>query len=183
MDLEILTSLGWIEVVANHYRTDHDLGSHSKGSKKDLKIIDNDKKVLPWVWEDSMGIDRLLYCIMDIAYTEDKVGGEERVVLKFPGHVSPYKVAVFPLVKKGGLKEKAEEVFADLKSCFPAFLDISGSIGKRYRRQDEIGTPFCVTVDHQTLEDSTVTIRERDSTKQERVKISDLKNFLWKKVM
>ena len=182
-DLEILTSLGWIEIIANHYRTDHDLKSHSKGSKKDLQVIDSDKKVLPWVWEDSMGVDRLFYCLMDIAYTEDKVGGEERVVLKLPEHVAPYRVAVFPLVKKGGLKEKAEEVFSDLNQCFPTFLDISGSIGKRYRRMDEVGCPFCITVDHQTLEDDSVTVRERDSTKQERVKISELKNFLWKKVV
>ena len=182
-DLEINTSLGWIECAANNHRSDYDLTVHSKGSKKNLEVVDIDGKVLPNVWEISIGIDRVLYCLLDIAYTEDKVGDEDRVVLKISPTISSYKVAIFPLVKKDGLKEKAEEVFSELSECFPAFLDISGSIGKRYRRQDEIGTPFCVTIDHQTMEDKTVTLRERDSTDQKRIKLSELKNILWEKVM
>jgi glycyl-tRNA synthetase len=182
-DLEVNTSVGWVEVAANNHRSDYDLTVHSKGSKKDLSVVDGDKKVLPNIWEISIGIDRILYCLMDIFYCEDKVGGDERTVLKLPPQVSPYKVAIFPLVKKDGLKEKAEELFSDLKQCFPCFLDISGSIGKRYRRQDEIGTPFCLTIDFDTMKDNTVTLRDRDSTKQKRVAIKDLKNLIWEKIM
>ena len=182
-DLEVNTSLGWIEVCAHHNRGDHDLKSHSKGSGKDLSVIDVDKKVLPHVWESSMGIDRLLFCILDLSFVEDKVGGEKRSLLKFAPHIAPYKVAVFPLVKKDGLKEKSQEVFNTLSNLYPCFLDISGSIGKRYRRQDEVGTPFCLTIDYDTMKDNTVTVRERDSTKQSRIKISELVNYLCKKVM
>lgn len=182
-DLEIKTSLGWIEVVANHNRSDHDLSSHAKISGKDLSVIDGNKKVLPWVWESSMGIDRVIYCVLDKAYDEDEIEGEKRIVLRIPPKLAPYKVAVFPLVKRDGLKEKAEKVFSKLEKYFPAFFDVSGSIGRRYRRMDEIGTPFCITIDYQTLEDDTVTVRDRDTTKQERIKISDLVKFICERVM
>jgi glycyl-tRNA synthetase len=169
-DLEVKTSLGWTEIIANHYRTDHDLKSHSVGSGKDLSIMEDNEKLLPWVWEDSMGIDRLMLALMDIGLKEEG----ERSYLKLSPEVSPYHVALFPLVNKDGLDEKAFEVYKSLKDKFDVFYDDSGSIGRRYARQDEVGTPFCVTIDYDTMQDNTVTIRHRDTTKQERVKIEDL---------
>ena len=117
-DLEIKTSQGWMETVANHYRTDHDLGLHSKGSKKDLSVMDGDEKVLPWVWETSMGIDRLLLMVLDNAYTEETVKGEKRVVLKLASKVAPVQVAVFPLTKKDGLPEKAQKIYNVLAESY-----------------------------------------------------------------
>lgn len=177
-DLEVKTSLGWMEVVANHYRTDHDLGLHSKGSKKDLSVMDGDDKVLPWIWEASMGVDRLLLVTLDNAYTEEHVKGERRIVLKLSSQLAPVQVAVFPLMKKDKLPEKAKKVYNILKEFYVCQYDEVGSIGKRYRRMDEIGTPYCITIDHQTLKDDTVTVRDRDSMKQERVKISQLHKSL-----
>lgn len=169
-DLEVKTSLGWTEVIANHYRTDHDLKSHSEGSGVDLSVMDVDEKVLPWVWEDSMGIDRLLLVLMDIGFKKEG----ERVYLKLTPEISPYQVAIFPLVSKDGLDGKAIEIYNVLKEKFDTFYDDSGSIGRRYARQDEIGTPFCITIDYDTKENNTVTMRYRDTTKQDRVKIEDL---------
>jgi len=173
-DLEIKTSFGWLEVVANHYRTDYDLKVHSKGSKTDLKLIDDGEKIIPWVWEDSMGIDRTLLVTLDAAYTEEK----RRVFLKLPGYLAPIHVAVFPLVDKDGLTEKAIEVYDLLNVEVDAVFDDKDSIGRRYYRVDEIGVPYAVTVDYETLKDKTVTIRERDSRKQIRIKIDELKNWL-----
>lgn len=173
-DFEIKTSLGWTEIVANHYRADHDLGSHSKGSGKDLSVMDGEKKVLPWVWEDSMGIDRIVYALLDTNYSEKEIKGEKRVVLKLLPLIAPYTIGVFPLVNKDGLDKKAKEVYDKIKTCFDAFYDDKGSIGKMYARQDEAGTPFCITIDYDTMKDDTVTVRNRDTTKQERVKIEDL---------
>jgi len=173
-DLEIKTSLGWLEVVANHYRTDYDLKVHSKGSKTDLRIIDDGEKILPWVWEDSMGIDRTLFIVLDAAYTHEN----KRVFLKFPSYLAPIQVAVFPLVDKDGLTEKARAVYNMLKVEMDAFFDEKDSIGRRYYRVDEIGVPYGVTIDYDTLKDDTVTIRERDSKKQIRIKIYALKEWL-----
>ncbi|MBU7023478.1 MAG: hypothetical protein HXS40_04860 [Theionarchaea archaeon] len=128
------------------------------------------KKFVPHVLELSFGIDRNLLMLLDLAYTEE----EERVVLKFPSVVAPYIVAVFPLVSKGGLPELAYEVYLELRKECDAFFDEKGSIGKRYRRQDEIGTPFCVTVDYDSLEDGTVTLRDRDTMDQVRVHKDDV---------
>ena len=173
-DLEIRTSFGWLEVVANHYRADYDLKVHSKGSKTDLSIIENDEKILPWVWEASMGIDRTLLVTLDAAYTEEK----SRTVLKLQSFLAPIQVSIFPLVSKNRLVEKAIQVYDMLKDEFDAEFDEKGSIGRRYYRMDEIGVPFAITIDYDTLNDETVTIRERDSKEQIRVKISELKNWL-----
>jgi glycyl-tRNA synthetase len=179
-DFEILTSLGWIEIVANHYRSDHDLKSHTNGSGQDLSVIDGEEKVLPWVWEDSFGVDRTVFAVLDNAYNEENVKGKTRTVLKLNPKVAPYTVAVFPLVNKDKLPKLAEEVHNELKCCYKCFYDSSGSIGKRYRRMDEIGTPFCITIDYDSLKKKDVTVRYRDTMKQERVKIKELHTYLYK---
>jgi len=180
-DFEVLTSLGWTELVANHYRAEHDLKSHSKGSGQDLSVIDGEEKVLPWVWENSFGVDRTVFAVLDNAYTEETVKDETRIVLKLDPKVAPIQVAVFPLVSKDKLPEKADEVYNLLKDCYKCFYDEPGSIGKRYRRMDEIGTPYCITIDYDTLKNADVTVRDRDSMKQERVKIKELNDYLFKK--
>jgi glycyl-tRNA synthetase len=178
-DLEIKTSLGWLEVVANHYRTDYDLKVHSNGSKTDLRILDDGEKILPWVWEDSMGIDRTLFITLDAAYTQEN----KRVFLKLPNYLAPIQVAVFPLVNKDGLPEKAKAVYNMLKVELDAFYDEKSSIGRRYYRVDEVGVPYGVTIDYDTLKDDTVTIRARDSKKQIRIKIDTLKEWLKPKLV
>jgi glycyl-tRNA synthetase len=177
-DLEVRTSFGWLEVVANHYRTDYDLKVHSEGSKTDLRLIDDGEKIFPWVWEDSMGIDRTLLVTLDAAYAEE----EGRVFLKLPNYLAPIQVAVFPLVDKDGLTEKARQVYGMLRDEFDVEFDEKSSIGKRYYRMDEVGTPFSITIDYDTLKDGTVTIRERDSKKQIRVKIEELNDWLEEKL-
>jgi len=179
-DLEIQTSVGWIEMVACNNRGDYDLKGHAKQSTKNLEIMDNDEKVLPHVFELSMGIDRTLYVLLDLAYETEKVSGEDRVVLKLKPEIAPFYVAVFPLVNKESMPEIAEKVYKMLSEKFDASYDSSGSIGKMYRRHDEIGTPYCITIDGQTLKDKTVTIRARDSMKQKRVKIDKLMEELKK---
>jgi glycyl-tRNA synthetase len=175
-DMEILTESlgGFKEAGGIHYRTDHDLSGHQKGSKKKMEINVQGKKFVPHVLELSFGVDRNVLMLMDVAYTEE----EERVVLKFPQTVAPYKVAVFPLVKKEGLERIAYEIYEELKKDFSTFFDEKGSIGKRYRRQDEIGTPFCVTVDYDTKEDNTVTVRKRDTMEQVRIHRENLLDTL-----
>lgn len=166
-DMEIYTESlgGFKEAGGIHYRTDHDLSGHQKGSGKKMDVSIQGKKFVPHVLELSFGVDRNLLMLMDLAYTEE----EERIVLKFPDVVAPYTVAVFPLVSKDGLVELSYKIYLDLKKEFDVFFDEKGSIGKRYRRQDEIGTPYCVTVDYDTLEDRTVTVRDRDTMEQTRV--------------
>ena len=166
-DMEIYTESlgGFKEAGGIHYRTDHDLSGHQKGSGKKMDVSIQGKKFVPHVLELSFGVDRNLLMLMDLAYTEE----EERIVLKFPDVVAPYTVAVFPLVSKDGLVELSYKIYLDLKKEFDVFFDEKGSIGKRYRRQDEIGTPYCVTVDYDTLEDQTVTVRDRDTMEQTRV--------------
>ncbi len=176
-DLEIKTSFGWLEVVANHYRADYDLKVHSKGSKTDLTVMDDGEKVLPWVWEDSMGIDRTLLVTLDAAYVKEK----KRVILKLPSYLAPIQVAVFPLVDKDGLTEKAKEIYDLIKGEFDAEFDEKDSIGRRYYRMDEIGVPFAITIDYDTLKNGTVTIRERDSKKQVRVTKNEIKGWLRQK--
>ncbi len=178
-DFEILTDLGWMELVANHYRADHDLGSHARGSKQDMKVMDDGEKVLPWVWEDSMGIDRTLYAVLDNAYTEETVRREKRVVLRLDRSIAPIEVAVFPLLNKPRLVNLARKVFEDLKkSGLDVIYDDSGSIGRRYRRMDQVGTPYCITIDYDSLKKKDVTVRDRDSMKQKRIKIKDLAKYL-----
>jgi len=175
-DFEVETTIGWLELVACNYRSDYDLSSHAKKSKEKFEVMDNDEKVLPHVFEISMGIDRSLYTILEHGLKDDKEN--ERTVLSLKSYLSPIHVGVLSLVKKDGLKEKTDEIYVKLKRKFDAFLDHSGAIGRRYRRLDEIGSPFAVTVDHQTLEDETVTIRMRDSMEQKRVKVSELDSIL-----
>ncbi len=180
-DFEVETDLGWIELVACNYRTDFDLAAHTKGSKKDLSVKEDGEKFVPHVFEISAGIDRALYVALDTAFRKEKRGLEERIFLNLPLKLAPYLVAVFPLVKKDGLLEKGLEVFQLVEEhSFPALFDEKGSIGKRYARVDEIGVPFALTIDYDTLKDNTVTLRERDSMKQVRVKISELPELLWK---
>lgn len=161
---------GFKEVGGVHYRTDHDLGGHQKLSEKSQEVFFNGRKFMPHVLELSFGVDRMLLCLLDIHYAKEG----DRVHIRLPKAVAPFTAAVFPLVNKDGLPEKAMEVYAVLKNAVDCFYDDTGSIGKRYYRQDEIGTFACVTIDHETLEKGTVTVRDRDTTKQERVRISDL---------
>ena len=185
VDIEYKFDFGWKEIEGIHNRGDWDLSRHEKYSGKDLKFFDEATKsrFIPWIIETSAGLDRIFLAVLADAYHVEKVKGEKRVVLKLSPKVAAYKVAVFPLVNKDGIPEKAKEVFELVRGCYPmTFYDDKGSIGRRYRRMDEIGTPFCVTVDHQTLEDNTVTLRDRDSMKQERIKIEDLSNELFKRL-
>ena len=179
-DFEVETTTGWLELVACNYRSDYDLKSHASTSKEKFEVLDDDVKVLPHVFELSMGIDRSLYTILEHSFHEDKES--DRVVLSLKPYLAPVHVGVLSLVKKDGLREKTEEVFSKLKRDYDAFLDHSGAIGRRYRRLDEVGTPLAITVDHQTLQDNTVTIRMRDSMNQERIKISELDSYLARNV-
>ena len=177
-DFEVETTIGWLELVACNYRSDYDLGSHAKKSKEKFEVMDDDAKVLPHVFEISMGIDRSLYSILEHSLRDDKEN--ERIVLSLKPYLAPVQVGVLSLVKKDGLKEKTDEIYHSIKRKYDVFLDHSGAIGRRYRRLDEIGAPFAITVDHQTLEDQTVTIRARDSMEQNRIKISELESVLIK---
>ena len=179
-DFEVETTIGWLELVACNYRSDYDLSSHAKMSKEKFEVMDNDEKVLPHVFEISMGIDRSLYTILEHSLKNDEE--HERMVLSLKPYLSPVHVGILSLVKKDGLKEKTDEIFLNIKRKFDAFLDHSGAIGRRYRRLDEIGAPFAITVDHQTLEDNTVTIRKRDSMEQSRVNISEIDSILLESV-
>ena len=175
-DFEVETTIGWLELVACNYRSDYDLSSHAKKSKEKFEVMDNDEKVLPHVFEISMGIDRSLYTILEHSLKDDKE--HERTVLALKPYLSPIHIGVLSLVKKDGLKEKTDEIYLQIKRKCDTFLDHSGAIGRRYRRLDEIGSPFAITVDHQTLEDQTVTIRMRDSMEQKRVKIKDIDSIV-----
>ncbi|MRN41825.1 MAG: glycine--tRNA ligase [Nitrosopumilales archaeon] len=178
-DFEVETSIGWLELVACNYRSDYDLKGHSATSKQNLEVIDpsDQTKVLPHIFELSMGIDRSLYTILEHCYFQD-FEHENRLVLKLKPYLAPILVGVLPLMTKDGLAAKAEGIYADLKQDYDTFLDESGSIGRRYRRLEEIGTPFAVTIDKTTMEDDTVTVRDRDSMQQKRIQVSQLNNFL-----
>lgn len=184
-DIEFLMPFGFKEVEGIHSRTNFDLNQHEKFSGKSIKYFDPElnESYTPYVIETSIGVDRMFLSIMSAAYTEETLeSGETRVVLKLPAALAPVKLAVMPLVKKDGLPEKAREIMNDLKFHFHCQYDEKDSIGKRYRRQDAIGTPYCITVDHQTLEDNCVTLRNRDTMQQERVAISELNNIIADKV-
>jgi glycyl-tRNA synthetase len=177
-DFEVETAVGWLELVACNYRADYDLNSHSDKSKEKFEVMDGDEKVLPHVFELSMGIDRSMYTILEHSLREDKEN--ERMVLSLKPYLSPIHVGVLSLVKKDGLAEKTDEVYLNIKRKYDVFLDHSGAIGRRYRRLDEVGAPYAITIDHQTLDDDTVTIRMRDSMEQSRIKISELDDKLSK---
>ena len=171
-DIEYQFPFGWKEFEGIHNRTDFDLSRHQEYSGKRLEYIDaaTNERYIPYVIETSMGVDRTLLVVLADAYREEVVEGEERVVLAMHPRLAPLKAAVFPLVKKDGLPEIATKLHEGLrKASLPSFYDAAGSIGRRYRRQDEAGTPWCITVDGQTNEDGTVTIRDRDTLEQSRV--------------
>jgi len=174
LDLEVRTSTGWLELVACNYRSGHDLSGHARGSGERFEMMDGEQKVLPHVFEISMGIDRSLYAILEHSMRRDG----ERAVLSVPPRLAPVQVGVLSLVKKDGLRERADQLYDSLKYDFAAFVDHSGAVGRRYRRLDEIGCPLVLTVDHQTLEDGTVTLRERDSMEQSRVPESEASRIL-----
>ena len=173
---------GFDEVEGIHDRTDYDLTQHMKFSGTDLRYTDpnTNEKYIPWILETSMGLGRVFLAVLSAAYSEDELGGEKRNFLKLPKDLAPVKVAVFPLLKnKPELVSKAREVYLELKRQIGSVeFDDNGNIGKRYRRQDEIGTPFCVTIDFETLENNTVTLRDRDSGEQKRINIVDLKGTM-----
>ena len=176
-DIEYNFPFGFKEVEGIHSRTDFDLSRHQQYSGKKIQYFDPERgeSYVPYVVETSIGVDRMFLQIMSAAFTEEKLdGGEERVVLRIPPQLAPTKVAVMPLVKKDGLPDVAQKIIDMLKYDYNVAYDEKDSIGKRYRRQDAIGTPFCVTVDHQTLEDNTVTVRHRDTMAQERIAIDAL---------
>ena len=169
-DLEVDLSVGWLELVACNYRSDYDLGRHSSVSGSDFTVDDGGEKVLPHVFELSMGIDRSLYALLETSLSSE---GERRLLALKP-YVAPIKAGVFPLVNKDGLQEVALDVFRELQETFDVLYDESGSIGRRYARADEVGVPYCVTIDYDTLKDEMVTLRNRDDRAQQRVPISSL---------
>lgn len=180
-DIEFQMPFGFKEVEGIHSRTDFDLKRHEEFSGKKLQYFDPElgQSYVPYVVETSIGVDRMFLSLMCGSYDEETLeGGDTRVVLRLPAPLAPVKLAVLPLVRKDGLDERARQIVSDLRFDFNCQLDEKDSIGKRYRRQDAIGTPFCITVDHQTLEDDTVTIRHRDSMQQERIAIADLSKVI-----
>lgn len=180
-DIQFNFPMGFRELEGIHSRTDFDLKSHEKYSGKKLQYFDpeDNQSFIPFVVETSVGLDRMFLSVLSAGYQEEKLeDGSERVVLKIPAPLAPHKVAILPLMKKDGLPEKAMEVMESLKFDFRCFYEEKDAIGKRYRRQDAIGTPYCITIDHQTLQDNTVTIRDRDTMKQERVGIADVKSII-----
>jgi glycyl-tRNA synthetase len=179
-DIEYEFPFGWHEFEGIHNRTDFDLGRHQEHSGKKLDYLDpaTNERFVPYIIETSLGADRLALVALVDAYHEEEVEGEPRVVLRFHPAIAPIKAGVFPLVKKDGMPEVATRIAADLRREMPVFYDDGGSIGRRYRRQDEAGTPFGVTVDGQTLEDQTVTVRDRDTLQQTRVSVDKLRGFL-----
>jgi glycyl-tRNA synthetase len=174
VEIKLETLGGFKEVSGIHYRTDYDLSRHEKESKENLCVFYNNKKFIPHVIELSFGIDRNLWALLDVFFKEEK----ERTIFNFPLTVSPYDLAIFPLVSREKMPELAKKVYNILKADFACFYDETDSIGRRYRRQDEIGTPFCLTIDSKSLKDKTVTVRARDSMKQDRVKIDKLKEAI-----
>ncbi|MEM2974049.1 MAG: glycine--tRNA ligase [Candidatus Micrarchaeia archaeon] len=177
-DIEYRYPWGWKELMGIANRTDFDLKQHMKFSGKDLSLFDDERneRVIPHVIEPSFGLDRLLFTILMDAYSEKREEGETKIVLRLHPSIAPAKAAIFPLMKKDGLREKAREVYMALRTKIVCEYDEAGSIGKRYARSDEIGIPYCITIDYETLKDDTVTIRDRDTTKQERVKIDEILN-------
>lgn len=184
-DIKFEFPFGIEEIEGIHSRTDFDLKQHQEYSGKNMEYIDQltNERYLPYVVETSAGCDRLFLALLADAYTEDTVDGDERVVLKLSPKVAPIKAAVLPLMKKGGMGEMASLLREELSAAHLVQYDDAGSIGKRYRRQDEIGTPFCITVDHQSLEENSVTVRYRDTATQERIEISRVREFLASKLI
>ena len=184
-DIEFNFPMGFKELEGIHSRTDFDLKAHEEYSGKKLQYFDPEmnESYVPYVVETSIGLDRMFLSVLSASYKNEQLpDGSERVVLTIPPALAPVKAAVFPLLKKDGLPQKAMEIFDLLKFDFNVQYEEKDSIGRRYRRHDAIGTPYCITVDHQTLEDNTVTIRERDSMLQERVAIDDVNGIIAERV-
>jgi glycyl-tRNA synthetase len=196
LDIEFEFPFGWKELEGIHSRTDFDLKQHQEFSKKKIQYFDNDVdpatnkpfgNYIPYVVETSVGLDRLVLTILSLSYANEKWNKEDgsedsRVVLRIPAKIAPIKLAVLPLTKKDGLPEIAAALIKDCKTGFHCFYEEKDSIGKRYRRMDALGTPFCVTIDHQTKEDNTVTIRYRDTMTQERIALADVKKLVLEKL-
>ena len=192
-DIEFNFPFGFKELEGIHSRTDFDLKQHQNLSGKKLQYFDleENKNLVPYVVETSIGLDRMFLAVLSASYKEevvDEAKGTSRVVLKIPPVLAPFKVAVFPLTKKDGMPEKAKEIFNELRFETNCYYEEKDNIGKRYRRQDAVGTPYCITVDQQTLEDNTVTIRERDSMEQERIPVAKVAEIVnarcsWKNVL
>ena len=184
-DIEFKMPFGFKEVEGIHSRTNFDLAQHEKFSGKKIQYFDPElnESYVPYVIETSIGVDRMFLTVLCSAYDEQQLeGGDSRVVLRFPAALAPVKCAVLPLVKKDGLPEKAREIQHRLRFDFTCHYDEKDSIGKRYRREDAIGTPYCITVDHQTLEDGTVTMRHRDSMEQQRLSVDEVERILKEEV-
>jgi glycyl-tRNA synthetase len=184
-DIEFEFPFGFKELEGIHSRTDYDLKNHEKFSGKKLQYFDTDhnQSYIPYVVETSIGLDRMFLAVLSHSYKEEKLtDGSERVVLSVPPFLAPIKVAVLPLVAKDGLPEKALEIFNTLRYEQQCFYEEKDTIGRRYRRQDAIGTPYCITIDHQTLQDNTVTIRDRDTMKQERISVNEVSRVVNEKV-
>ena len=185
VDIEFEFPFGFKELEGIHSRTDFDLGQHQKFSGRKIQYFDpeTNESYTPYVIETSIGLDRMFLAVLSSAYTEEKLeNGEERVVLRIPPVLAPVKLAVLPLVKKDGLPEVARRIMDDLKFDFNCQYDEKDSIGKRYRRQDAIGTPYCITIDHDTLTDNCVTIRDRDTMQQNRISIDSLRDYISERV-
>ena len=182
-DIEYEFPFGWQELEGIHNRTDFDLARHMDATKKDLRYFDErfEEKFIPYIIETSAGCDRTLLTTLVDAYDEVEIKGEKRVFLRLSPRIAPIKAAIFPLVKKDGMPEYAIKVYNELKKRFKVFYDDSGAVGRRYARMDEAGTPFCITVDGQTLEDDTMTVRDRDTMEQLRLKTAEIIEFLEKK--
>lgn len=177
-DIQFDFPMGFKELEGIHSRTNFDLSNHEKHSGKKLQYFDQEtnQNYVPYVIETSIGLDRMFLAVLSSAYREEKLeDGSDRVVLKIPAPLAPMKAAVLPLIKKDGLPEKAEGIFNELKFDLRCYYEDKDTIGRRYRRQDAIGTPYCVTVDHQTLEDNTVTLRDRDTMQQERIPVGEIR--------
>ncbi len=183
-DIEYEFPFGWKELEGVHNRTDFDLRRHMEATGKDMGYQDErfSEKFIPYIIETSAGCDRTLLTLLIDSYDEVEIKGEKRVFLRLSPKVAPIKVAVFPLVKRDGMPEFAENVYHELKKRFKAFHDVSGAVGRRYARMDEAGCPYCVTVDGQTLNDETMTVRERDTMEQVRMKTPELVTFLEEKI-
>ena len=183
-DIEYEYPFGWHELEGVHNRTDFDLGRHMEATKKDLRYFDErfTEKFVPFIIETSAGCDRTLLTTLVDAYDEIEVKGEPRVFLRLSPKISPIKAAIFPLVNKEGMPEYAEKVYHDLKKKFKVFFDDSGAVGRRYARMDEAGCPYCITIDGQTLQDQTMTVRDRDTMEQSRMSADQIVAFLDEKV-
>jgi glycyl-tRNA synthetase len=183
-DIEYEYPFGWNELEGVHNRTDFDLGRHMEATKKDLRYFDErfTEKFIPYIIETSAGCDRTLLTVLIDGYDEQMVNDELRVFLRLSPKVAPIKAAIFPLVKKDGMPEYANKVYNELKRQFKVFYDESGAVGRRYARMDEAGCPYCITVDGDTLKDDTMTLRDRDTMQQTRMKIGEIMAFLDEKV-